>query len=605
MMARPGAIRVRYLAALGALLAFALIQVLLLVRMTSDQRLVGLTVNLAGRQRMLSQRIPTLARDFVLDENAFVRAQKREVLVAAAHSMEMRHEQLMSGDPQVGPASWPPAAVRALYDDPPLSLDQQVRDFTARALHLADSPAQAMVIDNPDLNYLIARRDAILLGEDQVVNAYVADGELRQRIITRAIYALFGLEIVVVGVIWAFLFVPMERQIVQQAQALQRENEGLHTVVAGSQALAETLAIESLVARFVEGAERLLRVPVLIVAEPSEASLPIRFDEQLDALDAHERALVERSFSSRRLELSGDGTRMALAIDVYAREPRLAIVARDLRAPRPSDLVALEVFATNLQLAAHNASLYHDLEERETRVRELDQLKGDLIAMLAHDFRGPLTSIIGYAELMREGFIEGKDLDEAVNFIVKSAWRLSSLASDTLTMSQLERSDFALDASTVDIIELVRDTAQSSDRNRVRFTSAAAPVNVLGDSRRLRQAFENLIGNALKYSPGGEPVDVAVRQDGSRVRISIADRGIGIPGSELDRVFERFSRASNARASGINGTGFGLYLTKLIVEKHGGAIEVRSTEGSGSTFTVSLPALVVADPGGVAQRASA
>jgi signal transduction histidine kinase len=604
MMSRSVAVRPRYLAALGFLVLVGAVQLVVLAKLTSDQRLVGLTVNLAGRQRMLSQRIPSLARDLVLEPNRVVRDQRRDVLRKTVAEMLARHDQLVAGDAAVGPSGWPPAAAREIYFAPPVSLDAQVRDFVDRAMHVTAASDAALNLDQPDLNYLIARRDAVLLGEDRVVKAYVDDGQERARRLIDVEVALFAVELAAIVLILLFLFVPMEREITRQRRALIRENEGLATVVKGSQALAETLALESLVARFVEGAERLLGVPVVLVGEASGASLPVRFDTALANVEPGERELVERSFATKRLERADDGSIVALSIDVFAGDPKLAILARGTSGLRRPDLVALEIFATNLQLAAHNASLFRDLEEREARVAELDRLKSDLIAMLAHDFKGPLTSIIGYAELMREGFIEGEELTSAVDYIVKSAWRLSSLASDTLAMSQLERGDFALETSDFDVVELVRDTADSIDgHERVRFSSGVAALTMTGDLRRLRQVFENLIGNALKYSPGGEPVEVALTHDGGRVRIAISDRGIGIPADELDHVFERFSRASNARSSGINGTGFGLYLTKLIVEHHGGSIELRSTVGAGSTFTVGLP-IRVSEPAASAPAAT-
>ncbi|HEX3549870.1 MAG TPA: ATP-binding protein, partial [Candidatus Elarobacter sp.] len=118
---------------------------------------------------------------------------------------------------------------------------------------------------------------------------------------------------------------------------------------------------------------------------------------------------------------------------------------------------------------------------------------------------------------------------------------------------------------------------------------AGAPLTVNGDEARLRQVVENIVGNAIKYSPGGEPVEVALRARSGGVEFIVRDRGIGIPEHERGKLFGRFARASNARALGIGGTGFGLYLVKTIVELHGGTIDVESVEGQGSTFRVIVP----------------
>jgi CheY-like chemotaxis protein len=107
----------------------------------------------------------------------------------------------------------------------------------------------------------------------------------------------------------------------------------------------------------------------------------------------------------------------------------------------------------------------------------------------------------------------------------------------------------------------------------------------------LRQVFENLIGNAIKYSPRGDTVDVTLRGTRGGVEVAIRDRGIGIPAADIPKLFGRFARGSNARELGIGGTGFGLYLSRTIVERHGGQITVESKEGSGSIFRVFVPAV--------------
>ena len=135
-------------------------------------------------------------------------------------------------------------------------------------------------------------------------------------------------------------------------------------------------------------------------------------------------------------------------------------------------------------------------------------------------------------------------------------------------------------------------------RDVVRVFSVTRPIDlrvlgrsvvVGGDASRLRQVLENLIGNAIKYSPGGEPIEVSLRARHGGVELTVRDRGIGIPEDERGKLFGRFARASNARALGIGGTGFGLYLSKTIVELHGGTIDVESVEGHGSTFRIFVP----------------
>jgi CheY-like chemotaxis protein/two-component sensor histidine kinase len=169
---------------------------------------------------------------------------------------------------------------------------------------------------------------------------------------------------------------------------------------------------------------------------------------------------------------------------------------------------------------------------------------------------------------------------------------LASLATDTLALSRLEQNELSLDLTRVDLSYLVRDITRVFRVTRpIEVRSPDEPLIVTADEGRLRQVLENLIGNAIKYSPGGQPIDVTLREKRGGAEISVRDHGIGIPKADLGKLFGRFARAHNARALGIGGTGFGLYLARTIVDMHGGRIAVESKEGSGSTFRVFLPSM--------------
>jgi PAS domain S-box-containing protein len=256
-----------------------------------------------------------------------------------------------------------------------------------------------------------------------------------------------------------------------------------------------------------------------------------------------------------------------------------------------SSVFALGLLAQYAAVAVRNVELYGELDARRGAVVELNQVKADLIAMLAHDFKGPLTSIVGFAQVLAEDPKLDAQSRQFLDTITQNALRLANLASDTLSLSRLESSDFSLARQPVDIDELVRDVAATfSERRKIEVQIDATEALVTGDMQRLGQVLENLLGNAIKYSPNGEPVAVRVRRRNGEIEIAVRDRGIGIPQAELTNLFSRFARGSNARRLGITGTGFGLYLARLIVEKHGGTIGVESAEGKGSTFIVRLPA---------------
>lgn len=260
------------------------------------------------------------------------------------------------------------------------------------------------------------------------------------------------------------------------------------------------------------------------------------------------------------------------------------------RTMRNTDLFVFDLIAEYFAVAVRNVSLYNEVEERRSAVLELNQTKSDLITMLAHDFRGPLTSIVGFADLTSE---VGDVTDEQRDFletIKGSALQLSELATDTLTLSRLERNEVTLQLSETDLGELIGSiVAQQKDRRPVELTIDGGDAHITGDEDRLRQVFSNVIDNAIKYTQEGADPFVRIIGGTDDVTVIVRDFGIGIPGGELSRVFDRFTRASNARKMRISGTGFGLFLTKQLVQLHGGTIAVESEEGRGSTFTIVLP----------------
>lgn len=232
-----------------------------------------------------------------------------------------------------------------------------------------------------------------------------------------------------------------------------------------------------------------------------------------------------------------------------------------------------------------------ELEDQRASVIRLNQLKNDLITVLAHDFKGPLTTILGFAELIEEGALLGDDARDAAGTIRRNVFRLTTLANDTLALSRIEHGELEIAEETVDIVELLDEIVQRTDEpERFTIQTTADGVLIPGDRERLRQVFENLLRNALKYSLDEAPISVAVRDGESGfVRVDVTDRGIGIPADELPGLFRRFARASNAKKARIPGTGLGLFVVKTLVEKHGGRLTVHSEVDRGSTFSVALP----------------
>ena len=221
-----------------------------------------------------------------------------------------------------------------------------------------------------------------------------------------------------------------------------------------------------------------------------------------------------------------------------------------------------------------------ELAELRERVMALTQLRDELVAKLAHDIRGPLTSIVGFSELLEEGMLEGAAATDAARTIRVNAGRLAQLTTDLLAINRAEPGEIALASNRVDLTKLVGELATLSN---------SEPIEITGDAARLKQAFEALIDNAKRFSKNGQAPKVHVRSDGAHARVMIADAGVGIPAAEIESIGTRFFRATNARKAKLSGTGVGLFVAKNIIEAHGGSLAIRSVENQGTTVEVTLP----------------
>jgi signal transduction histidine kinase len=218
---------------------------------------------------------------------------------------------------------------------------------------------------------------------------------------------------------------------------------------------------------------------------------------------------------------------------------------------------------------------------------------------LAHELRTPLTSLLGNAQLLlrraqREGVLSGRDL-RSLQVIVNQSERLNEMVSLQLDISRLHTGHLHIEHMPVDVAALVRQVIEEAlptlTRHTVTYSGPDTPLLVEGDGLRLFQVLNNLIQNAIKYSPTGGVVQVQVERHDATIRVAVSDEGIGIPQAELPQLFQRFYRASNVDDGEISGFGVGLYLVKEIVTLHGGAVDVVSEEGHGSTFLITLPLL--------------
>jgi signal transduction histidine kinase len=220
--------------------------------------------------------------------------------------------------------------------------------------------------------------------------------------------------------------------------------------------------------------------------------------------------------------------------------------------------------------------------------RRRDQLR--FIASIAHDFRNPLNAMSVAARLLLDKSPE--ETREVTASILRQVRNLDHLLTDLLDTTRIEAGQFTLDFSVLDIASLVRDVVALHRSwpvpHEIDLDAPDTPLLCLGDESRLSQVLNNLLSNALKYSPGGSMVEVSAAKRGEEVILKVADQGIGIAGDERETIFMPFRRSAATRGT-IPGIGLGLSASRRIVEAHGGRIEVESTLGRGSTFTVHLP----------------
>ncbi|KAB2854883.1 MAG: GAF domain-containing protein, partial [Anaerolineae bacterium] len=261
----------------------------------------------------------------------------------------------------------------------------------------------------------------------------------------------------------------------------------------------------------------------------------------------------------------------------------------------------LKLVAARLAVALENAQLYEvstqqlaELQELYGRVSYLERLKTDMIRIAAHDLRNPLTAIMGLTELILESH-EGLSLDhlELMRDIDKAARQMYKMTGDILSIQRIEQS--AGEFKPIDVVGIVQNVYNNSlihaNRKHQTFELRIPSMSVMvrGDEVQLREAIDNLVSNAIKYTPEDGRVCVRLSIDEPHyVRVEVEDTGYGIPENQQARLFQPFYRAKTAETRQIEGTGLGLHLVKNIIERHSGQLTVQSVYGKGSTFAFTL-----------------
>ena len=236
-----------------------------------------------------------------------------------------------------------------------------------------------------------------------------------------------------------------------------------------------------------------------------------------------------------------------------------------------------------------------------TILKEAERLKDQFIGTAAHELRNPLAVLRGYVGMLLLQHKRGRrptlldSEEEALQSIDRSTRQLVELTEDLLDVTHLQGGEIALHCKPTDLVALVQRTVEqlqlTSSHHRLTVVTTLPSLVVNADPVGIERVLSNLIGNAIKYSPEGGPIEITLSEavDAQEAHVSIRDCGIGIPEQDQARIFGQFARAGNAESYGIGGTGLGLYLCRELVERHQGRIWFESREGQGTTFFVALP----------------
>ncbi|MBV8258538.1 MAG: HAMP domain-containing histidine kinase [Actinobacteria bacterium] len=343
------------------------------------------------------------------------------------------------------------------------------------------------------------------------------------------------------------------------------------------------------------------------------AALELQFAESRGsgAQRAAARAAVAAAFAdlARHDPATAERLRPALAAGSTARlqgeiQRELAADSRQTLVANPATRSALIAAAAATALLVLELGWQFELARRAGRIdrnlaaraEELARLRSSLVGIVSHELRTPLTSIIGYLELLDERDT-GPLTDEQATYLGsarRSADRLASLVDELLTLTEAGRSLLDLETQTVDAAALVREAVTAAqpaaDTRSLRLVAAGDDaVPVVGDPRRLGQMLDNLVSNAIKFTPAGGKVSVRALREEDGVTFEVRDSGHGISATEREQLFVPFFRGADATRDAVPGTGLGLTITKAIVDAHRGTISIESVPDRGTTFRVHIP----------------
>lgn len=328
-------------------------------------------------------------------------------------------------------------------------------------------------------------------------------------------------------------------------------------------------------------------IPIVLLTAKADDDLRVR------ALQMGAQDYLVKPFSVQELRVRLDNlialkrTREILQQELASQSQDMAALANEVSFRKRE----LEIALQRLQERAdENMRLYQEVRDA-LRVRE------EFLSIASHELKTPLTSLLGHAQLLERRAARAGDWGErnlrAIRVVVEQGARLNRMVETLLDLSRIDRGELTITTASLDLSALVRRVVETArpalEQHTLTLHGDTEQLMIEGDEQHLEQVLHHLIANAIKYSPEGGPVEVHIERQAQIARIAVIDRGMGIPQTALPHLFERFYRAPNVDYRHISGMGIGLYVVQEIIKLHGGRIEVVSTEGVGSTFTIVLP----------------
>ena len=422
----------------------------------------------------------------------------------------------------------------------------------------------------------------------------------------------------------------------QQLQRMIETRRGLEIIIEAASTLFDFKSMQRLAEGVLTQIASLLNVDcagILVLREPQNAheSFSVlagsgcysRFiGTDVSKIIEHElRHLVEEAFARRRHEFSS--RRSVLYIKTLS-EREVVVVLEAARHLSETDRALVEIFCSRLSIAFDNVILYEqlqranlNLEERVSertqdltnanrrlaaqwaRLRQANTFKSEILGTVAHDLKNPLGVILGRTEILKEmiaaaGALDG-NVQAQIGYIREAANRLTEMVDDLVSDAMADALNITIRREPVDIAVLVEEVAEANrplaSRKAQAITVAAPPDHAaMCDVDRIREAIDNLVSNAVKYSPIGGAIDLLVARDADGIVVEVRDQGAGLSPEDISRLFGRFQRLSAKPTAGETSTGLGLSIVKRIVDLHGGRMAVESAgPGKGATFKMTLP----------------